>query len=402
MTRTKRLFAVALLSALLVGCGGSGAAHPRPSWNPEDPQLTARLDDALSRWAAENHVIGGAARVFTPGWLDWESATGVVDQGGQTPFTVDDPGRIASATKPFTATVIFQLRDEGRISLDTKLAEFLPGYPNGESITVEDLLRHRSGIPELQLADGIYIATAILDDSHWFSPQEIMDWTHLPIPMLDVLDGTLVPRKPVTYPGGDFHYAQPNFIALGIIIEAVTGKPLHEVYEERILRPIGLDHTHLPVMDEPLDPNGYSNLFGLLPTRIRTSTLVESANSLNSSAWSAGGLVATASDLVTFLSSLFEGRLDSPQSLADAMDWLPSDSSPGAYDYGMGLDRLHGPGLEYVGHSGALPGSASVNSYVPELDVYVGAVTNCDLVPVDGALDLRDRVARALRNESQD
>ncbi len=399
-----------LLLVLLCRCGGSGGGdatkHPRPTaWNPDDPGLSARLDDAFARWAAEHSAIGAAGAVYTPGWLDWTGATGVVSTDTNTPFTVDSVGRVASATKPFTATLIFKLRDEGKISLDTKLAQFIPDYPNGDRITVEDLLRHRSGIPELQLADGFFIGTAILEDQHWFTPLEIMDWTHLPIPMLDVLDGTLVPRKPVTVPGGDFHYAQPNFIALGMMIESITGQKLADVYAERILRPLRLEHTHLPVMDEPLDPDGYSNLFGLLPKRIPTSSLVQSGNSLNSSAWSAGGMVSSAHDLVTFLSALLEGRLYSAEDLADAQDWLPTDDNTPVGegdDYGMALDRQTHDGLTYIGHDGALPGSSSTMKYVPQLDVYIGDVTNCDLVSLDGARDLELRVAHALRNEPQD
>lgn len=393
--------AVAL--ALAVGCGGSdgSTSHPRPSWDPGDPGLAARLDEALRLWAADHEVIGAAATVITPGWLEWSGAVGVQDTQTKEPFTVDTVGRIASATKPFTASVIFQLRDEGRLSLDTTLGEFVPDYPNGDRITVEHLLRHRSGIPELELADGFFILDVILNDSHWFTPKEILDWTHLPIPMLDLFSGTLVPREPVTVPGGDYHYAQPNFIALGLIVEAITGEPLDRVYLERVLGPQRLDGTHLPTPGEPLDPAGYTNVFGLLPTRIPGSALVQSANSLNSSAWSAGGLISTSHDLATFLISLLEGKLYSAQSLADAQDWLPTvPEDPRQGDYGMALFRSRSGEFTYIGHDGALPGAMSVMKYVPELDVYVGAVANCDLLNGEKP-NLQQRVAAALRDEPQ-
>ncbi len=395
--------ALAGVLALVVGCGGSsdgGAKHAEPTWDYADPALGARLDDALARWATDHEVIGTAARVLTPGWLDWSGRAGVQSTSTQEPFELGTVGRIASATKPFTASVIFQLRDEGRLTLDTKLAEFVPDYPNGDQITIEHLLRHRSGIPELELADGFFIFDVILNDEHWFTPKEILDWTHLPIPMLDLFAGTLVPREPVTHPGGDYHYAQPNYIALGLIIEAVTGEPLAQVYRERILDRLALDDTRLPEPGEPLDPSGYTNIFGLLPVRIPGTALVQSGNSLNSSAWSAGGLIASAHDLGTFLRALLEGRLYSAESLADATDWIPTEESGGG-DYGMGLFRSQRDGLTYVGHDGALPGSMSVMKYIPELDVYVSAVANCDLLNGDRP-DLEQRVARALRNEPQD
>lgn len=400
-----RQVAAALLLAFLAGCAGSneGApAHPAPSWDYRDPGLPARLDDALARWASDHELIGVAARVLTPGWLDWSGSTGVQSTSSGVPFELDTVGRIASATKPFTATVIFQLRDEGRLSLDTKLGELVPDYPNGDQITLEHLLRHRSGIPELELADGFFILDVILNDDHWFTPKEILDWTHLPIPMLDFLTGMLVPREPLTYPGGDYHYAQPNYIALGLVIEAITGQPLADVYRERIWEPLGLDQTRLPEPGEPLDPSGYTNVFGLLPVRIPGTALVQSGNSLNSSAWSAGGLISSARDLGTFLSALLDGRLYSAESLGDAMDFLATDPNVplGVEDYGMGLVREQVGDLTYIGHDGALPGAVSVMKYVPELDVVVSAVVNSDAL--HGELpDLKQRVAWALRNEPQ-
>ena len=99
--------------------------------------------------------------------------------------------------------------------------------------------------------------------------------------------------------------------------------------------------------------------------------------------------------------ALLEGKLYSAQSLADAQDWLPTvPDDPSQGDYGMGLFRSKSGELTYVGHDGALPGAMSVMKYVPELDVYVGAVANCDLLHGEKP-DLEQRVAAALRNEPQ-
>lgn len=410
LARVARIVAAPVAATLLLTClacsGSDGGAsrHPEPSWDHADPDLPARLDDALARWVADHGTIGAAATVLTPGWLDWSGATGLLDPRSRAPFPVDQAERVGSATKAFTATVILQLRDEGKLSLDTRLAEFVPDYPNAGAITVEHLLRHRSGIPEVQLSDGFFIATVLLDDTHWFTPEELLDWSTLPIPELDVPSGTLVPRKPVTFPGGDYHYAQDNFIALGLIAERITGKALAQVYDERILGPLGLEHTHLPREDDPLGPVGFTNLFGFLPFRLPTDALIESANSFDSAAWSAGGMMSSAHDLATFLAGLLDGRLHSAQSLADTMDWLPIDPADprGGGDYGLGFDRLFRDDLTEIGHNGAVPGNTSFMKYVPELDVFVGAVTNSDPEGGEDAPDLAQRVARALRDQPQD
>ena len=161
--------------------------------------------------------------------------------------------------------MILQLRDEGLLDLDTTLAEFVPGYPLADQITVEQLLRHRSGIPEIQLVDGFFILSILLNPGHWRTPLEILDWTTLPIPMLDLGSGELVPREPLTHPGGNYHYSQPGYVALGYIIESVTGQALADVYDERIIQPLGMTRTSFPRPDDPLEPVGYTNVFGLPP-----------------------------------------------------------------------------------------------------------------------------------------
>jgi len=404
--------AVFLVSVMWIyGCGDSTTARdadslpsrPEPPYDWADPQIGLRLGEALDRWAEDFGLHGAAAAVLTPGWLDWSGSTGVMDVDTNEPYARDTVGRIASATKSFTSTVILQLVDEGLLSLDTTLAQFVPEYPNGEHITVEHLLRHRSGIPEIQLADGFYILAVLLRPHRWVMPREILEWTYLPIPILDIRTGALVPRQPVTEPGGEFHYSQPGYIALGIMIEEVAGKALADTYKERIFVPLGMTETYLPRLDDPFDAWGYTNLFGLLEEKVPSTSLVSSANGLNSSGWSAGGIISTARQLITFLSAMLEGRLFSEEGLANATDWM--EIEPGdvveSGEYGLGLFRNQYEGYTTVGHDGALPGAGSVMQYIPGLDVYVGAVTNTDRDYV-AAPDLVERVRRALLNLDQD
>jgi len=407
------LFLMILLAvaAWTSGCGNSDTAavviqtpsdeqRPEPPYDWADPGLPDRLNAALEGWARDFGYNGAAAAVLTPGWLDWAASFGEADIEQHVPFRVDTQGRIASATKSFTATVILQLVDEGRLSLDSTLAEFVPDYPNGENITVEHLLRHRSGIPEIQLVDTYFIAALILFQSHWSTPEEILQWTYFPPPFPPILHlhtGEEIPRQPVTEPGGDYHYSQPGYVALGLIAEKVTGKALADVYAERIFRPLGLSGTHLPREGDGVEPGGYTNLFGLLDEKVPgASILTISANSFHSSGWSAGGLLSTARDLTVFLSAMLEGRLFSQARLENATDWM--QTRPDGGNYGMGLYQSRNDDFITVGHNGALPGGGSVNQYIPELDVYVGAVMNTDADRTE-APNLAERVRSALLNE---
>ncbi len=398
-----------VLWACIAGCGsdeparsaGDSNSRPEPPYDWADPELATRLEEVLAGWAQDFGLYGAAAVVTTPGWLDWSASTGVRDRETLEPFAVDEPARIASATKPHTAAVILQLADEGRLTLETTLSEFVPDYPNAENITVRHLLQHRSGIPEIQLVDGFFILSVLLRPEKWFTPREILRWTYLPIPIFSIHSGELVPREPVGEPGEKYHYSQPAYVALGLIIEALTGKALADVYEERLFKPLGMRGAYLPRKDAPLKPWGYTNLFGLLEEKVPSKDLARSPNGLNSVSWSAGGIIADARCLVKFLSGLLEGRLCSAEGLAAATEWLAVE--PGNIlnqeEYGLGLSRKHYESFTTLGHDGALPGSASIMEYIPELDVYIGAVTNTDMDYID-APELVERVHGALLEES--
>ena len=376
-------------------------SRPEPPYDWSDPDLPARLDDALESWAEDFGLYGAAATVHTPGWLDWSGSTGVQNRETMAPYEIDTLCRIASITKSFTATIILQLLDEGRLTFDTALAEFVPEYPNGENITVEHLLRHRSGIPEVHTVDGFFLASLVLRPKAWVTPREILEWTHVPIPILHLYRRELVPREPVAVPGGNFHYCQAGYIALGLIIEEVTGELLADVYDERIFEPLAMTEAYLPRQGEPFDPWGYTNLLGLIDWKFPSKYLGGSANWLNSAGWSAAAIVATARELVVFLSGMLEGRLLSREGLANATDWM--EIEPGdvvrSGEYGMGLLRIEYDGFSTVGHTGSLPGSMAIMQYVPEFDLYVGAVTNTDRDYV-GAPKLVKRVIWALLDES--
>jgi len=396
MMRIRTLLAglplVAALAAVMMigwGCGDS-TATTEPT-----PDIEAGLAAALQGWVDDFGLTGAAMRVHTPGRLDWSGATGLLDAEAGDPYETDSWGRVASSTKPFTATLILQLVDEGLLTLDATLDGFLPGmpdFPYADQITVEHLLRHRSGIRDIQIVDVFYILQVLLFPYRWWTPEDILALTYGPLPILDVHTMEFIPREPVGPPGAMYHYSQPGYCALGMIVEQVTGMTLAEAYDERVVEPLGLTGTHFPGMDDPIDPPGYTNLFGLLDEKIPSSQLLPSGNAYVSTAYAAGGIVSSAGNLVDFLEALLAGELTSAESLALMKDWIPEDSStPGDFGYGLGLHRGRHDGYTTTGHNGGMPGGQAKMQYIEELDTYVGAVTNSDSDPAE-APDLVDRV----------
>ena len=124
-----------------------------------------------------------------------------------------------------------------------------------------------------------------------------------------------------------------------MIVEEVTGMALADAYDQRIIRPLGLADTHLPGLDDPVDPPGYTNLFGLLDRRSRLPA--DSVRErLCQHRLCRGGHRLDRRPLVTFLEALLGGELYSAEALALAQDWMPEDSvNRGDFGYGLGLYR---------------------------------------------------------------
>jgi D-alanyl-D-alanine carboxypeptidase len=163
-------------------------------------------------------------------------------------------------------------------------------------------------------------------------------------------------------PGAQWRYSNTNYTLLGMVIEAAAEMPLAEAYGTRIYEPLGMTSTFLDCYEEPVIDvvHGYTG-FGDAMTDL--TELHESVG------WSAGGLVSTASDLVTFARGLFGGALfDDPESLVAMTTAAPGSS------YGLGIS-LQG---EYMGHAGYIAGFRSVLNYEPEFDTVVLMVYNHD------------------------
>jgi Tol biopolymer transport system component/CubicO group peptidase (beta-lactamase class C family) len=229
--------------------------------------------------------VGRVAREMSPGAksvIVFVSAGGkeyVATTGTSRP-KADQRFRVGSVTKTFTATIVLQLAEEGKLRLESTLGEHLPGVvPRGEEITIRHLLQHRSGLAN------------ITDYPKWLSEAERSPSTS-PINSL-----RFAASKPVAFePGSQGRYSNTNYIALGLVIEKVTGRSYAEELKQRVLDPLGLSRTELPTTRRlpDLHDGGYNPN---LP-------------------WAAGAIVSNAHDLSRFYSALLSGRLLSSASLA--------------------------------------------------------------------------------------
>ncbi len=336
-----------LLLALLLftACGGDDAAAPTES------TLGDRLQAMLDEKGADQVAPGATLAVTIPGEGLWVGATGMADVAGGVAMTGDHLMGIGSVTKTFTAAVVLQLRDEGVLSLSDTLETWYPGYPRGDQITLEHLLRHQSGIYDCAYLDEVVGDVSI----HW-DPND-----------LAALAGA---EAPEFSPGNGYGYSNTNFVLLALVIEAATGGTWEGELRSRLLEPLGLDSTFTPTAEDP--PAGEETVaHGYFLSDDWTLLFDPSAG------FGCGAMVASGPDLVTWLDALLFGDVLSEASRAEMKTpgELPGGST---VSYGLGL-RLrssdYGPATK-LGHSGDAIIYRADAFHLPQADVTVVALTN--------------------------
>ena len=265
----------------------------RKKYAAECGLLTALLGEQVEK----QDILGMVMVVrLIDGTVIW-GTSGYTDPSGKELWNANTPSLIASVTKTFTAVVVMQLVEEGKLSLDNTIDNWFPEQPNGDRITVRMLLSHTSGLGEFQESFGM-------------DPEKLTrEWT--PEELIVIANQV----GPVGVPGSSVaHYSNTNYIMLGRIIEKVTGNSWSHEVESRIIQPLGLEDSIVAKKDlinEDVVPgyiktsDGYLNL-------LEHSWYPHISPSIG---WAAGGIISSASDLMTFASALFDGKLVSKETL---------------------------------------------------------------------------------------
>ncbi|UPK75959.1 beta-lactamase family protein [Nocardioidaceae bacterium SCSIO 66511] len=336
MTFRRALAGTAIaLSALVTVAVPAASASDDPASSHTDTQES--LDRLRREWTAPGAVV-----VAGDDNGDWTVSSGSAVLGQNRPIGPDDKFRVGSLTKTFTASIVMQLVDEGKVSLDEPVETYLPGVVAGKNdgtkITVRDLLQHTSGIPDyLQIE-------RMLDLMNQFKAHtlaEVASWGL---------------SKPSQFePGTEYAYSNTNYIILGMVIEKVTGSSYGQELSSRIIEPLGLTNTYLPEpQHKPIEGPHVRGYFGQQFAYLDVTELIEPSMGL-----SGGGMVSTGSDAATFMQALADGEVV-PQSLLDEMH-APNDLPGSAPDYGLGVDKFELPcGGEAYGHYGIWPGYQTI------------------------------------------
>ncbi|MFL5803397.1 MAG: serine hydrolase domain-containing protein [Roseiflexaceae bacterium] len=347
-------------SILLLSSAGAWYEFARTgSPYPIDPVLAAALDRVLDQSVADMGIPGVVLAISVPGQGTWAGARGVADRDAGRPMVPTDHFRIASITKMFVATVALQLVQEGWLLLDHSVEHWLPGLvPNGDQITVRQLLSHTSGIYDY--LNEAFVERALAEPGRVWSPEELV--------------AEAAQHTPVFAPGapGRWSYSNTNYVLLGMIVERVTHYPLHVEIRNRILDPLGLRDTFFEPFEAP-------------PGVVRSYERQRDLTDINMSfAWGAGSITSTTEDLARFVQALFGGALLRPETF----DLMQSTyGGHGTLSYGLGLmqdqigagigaDDQPRPAALVRGHTGGLIGSRTALWYLPERGITVAVAIN--------------------------
>lgn len=359
-----RLIGVLLLGAV-AACGGSaepGASPPTTEPTAPTTESTlavaplegADLDAVLAR-KLRRYPAPGVLAVVSVGGQRIAGSAGTADLDG-TPITPDTRFRIASISKAITATLVLDAVGRGELSLDDRVGDLVPGLLAEEQpVTVRMLLEHSAGIFDQTNNRDILDDIALLADPEQVAQANDLFARYLAGDDVIVPDRLLVAAAEAhgrDFPAGtDFGYGNLNYQVAAIVLEAVTGQPIAELLHERLVEPLGLEHTTMapPDLASP-EFRGYG-------TDIDDGSIVDITDELTFIGNGAsGGMISTADELLTIMQAIVGGDLLPPDLLADMR--TPTEVSGGTY--GLGLARYGLTCGTFYGHEGAVNGTASI------------------------------------------
>jgi peptidoglycan/LPS O-acetylase OafA/YrhL/CubicO group peptidase (beta-lactamase class C family) len=339
------------------------AAAPESTINPAlATDLQVLLDDII----ANTNIPGIVMSVRLPDGTTWEGASGEADFRADVLMEPQTPVRIGSLSKMFTAVVVLQLIEEGKIELDAPIERWLPDLlPAGERTTVRHLLQHTTGLYDY-LEDRRYVGEAFRDPNRQWEPRELVDYANQ-FPSLFA-------------PGNRWDYSNTNYVVLAMLVEQVTGNSLANELSTRVFEPLGLEQTYfIPTDTVPVpQAHGYSELVDI--TAVSLGFAYGTAN-----------IVTTAADLRRFGEGLFVGDLLTEESKALMQTFISGRGQYGMpqLEYGLGLMRnmldigsvpeSTGRSPEagrVIGHIGGFGGFRAALWYSPETEMLIAFSAN--------------------------
>jgi CubicO group peptidase (beta-lactamase class C family) len=313
---------------------------------------------------ANNGTFNGSVLIAEKGRVIYKKGFGLADMEWNIPNQPDTKHRLGSITKQFTAMLIMQLVEQGKLKLDVPISTYLPDYPkkNGDVITIHHLLTHSSGIPNMTAFPGFV--------------KDVMRNSYSPVQLVNISADSTLQFKP----GEKFAYSNSGYLLLGYIIEKVTGKSYEQVLQENIFTPLKMNNT------------GYDRNRNLLKKRAsgyeKNGRLYVNANFIDMSVpYAAGALYSTVEDLYLWDQALYGNQLLRKEN----MDLLFTKHIPSGgsfhYGYGWGIGAIPlgntKEQIETIGHGGGINGFNTQITRIPSDKSFIVLLNNTGGAPLN-------------------
>ena len=313
-----------------------------------------KLDRTIARVRKDKNLPGVLVGVSVPGEGEYVSAQGSANLDTGTKPQPSDQFRVGSVTKTFVATAILQLVEEGQLRKSDTLSRCYRDFPNADEITVDDLLRMRSGIPHYWTEETL---------KHYYdNPQQN-------VTNEDIIEATAAKADQFEPPDWETEYSDTNYNILGAVLEKVSGNDIATQLDQSIISPLGLENTYYPTDDElPGDLHGY----GLDPNsgELEDKTILNPAPSDG-----AGAMISDMSDLAIWSRALYKGDLLTSKTQQARLEVQRGEGVSESSGYGEGISKLG----TLWGHGGTIAGFSTDMWYLPEEDAtIVISVNRCD------------------------
>lgn len=315
-------------------------------------QLPSDTALALSRIAREAQIAtrtpGFVAGVARRGELLWHESIGAADLADPSvPLGPDTQYLVASNTKTFTATMVMQLRDEGRLDLDDHLSDHFPDVAHG-TVTIRQMLAHVSGMQREPVGDV---------------------WDTLDFPTRDTLLQSWNDAEQVLRPHHTWHYSNLCYAMLGELIARLDGHDWAQSLQERLLDPLRLTRTTVR-LTAPHTAQYYVGPYTDVPT---VEPLLEKG-----ATDAAGSVCSTLSDMVRWHAFLMnpDPQILQPDSAEEMRKPQVVATGDWSMAWGLGLQLMHVDGRTWFGHTGGLPGGITGFFSHPESGLTAGVLMN--------------------------
>ncbi|HAA11093.1 MAG TPA: hypothetical protein DCE41_05075 [Cytophagales bacterium] len=333
----------------------SSAIHPRGE------VYQAILDDHQGQG-----LVGATLLVKDQEGL-WVGAAGYADVASGVPMASNSLYFIASISKLFTSAAVYRYVDQGLLSLEDPIAQWLSDeivekVENVELANVGHLLSHRSGIADFYTAQ---FDLDRIDKDHLWSKEEVLTYAYNKKANFEVDEG--------------YSYSNTNFLLLSMILECISGQSFEQVYRETVFDPLQLTSAYYS--EEVIIPDhavkGYVDLYGN-ENFVESRFLYQDELGIGGD----GGVAINAYHLAVFLENLTNPDFLSTESQAQMTNWFPIggyDDVFGQTENGYGAERFNTPYESAIGHTGGIDGFITFGFYFPDSDMtYVFLCNSAD------------------------